>query len=389
MNDTKRLAKIVGYDGGDSEDVLLNALKQAVDIEIADNWDRIRKKDMYIGSIVGTIIARGYIKKSRLGFAGYMVTFVGKAETYCRQCLACWRKRRDFDTVRQWLANNTFKPAKASGPILFLDSHKAWLNPNARQKKQKKLSAKEWRQLAQFYRNSLDQVGDEHVKLAEDADREPRVWNQIVLERAKIEAEFSETAGDSEFPVTATRPEGVDDEQGAAQEAVGAVLLEEHADFDDAVQPQDSLPESKQYQGVDFTVVGKIHIPPRHPQRPLKPVLRLPHCVVREPDIAGDSIIIQSDTRPDPARIVLSPTAVAGDERDEIERLNGLPANWARKSALKDARCRNIRAFFYREWGARLTPAELKTALKLPRKVWSDAGTVADVLAQIDALMAA
>ena len=80
MNDTKRLAKIVGYDGGDSEDVLLNALKQAVDIEIADNWDRIRKKDMYIGSIVGTIIARGYIKKSRLGFAGYMVTFVGKAE---------------------------------------------------------------------------------------------------------------------------------------------------------------------------------------------------------------------------------------------------------------------------------------------------------------------
>ena len=147
--------------------------------------------------------------------------------------------------MRQWLANNTFKPAKASGPILFLDSHKAWLNPNARQKKQKKLSAKEWRQLAQFYRNSLDQVGDEHVKLAEDADREPRVWNQIVLERAKIEAEFSETAGDLEFPVTATRPEGVDDEQGAAQEAVGAVLLEEHADFDDAVQPQE-LPSGKQ-----------------------------------------------------------------------------------------------------------------------------------------------
>ena len=80
---------------------------------------------------------------------------------------------------------------------------------------------------------------------------------------------------------------------------------------------------------------------------------------------------------------------MVGDERDEIERQYGLSANWARKSALNDTRCRNIRAFVYREWGARLTPAELKAALKLPKTVWSDAATVGDVLAQIATLMAA
>ena len=383
------MARIAGYDGGDREEQLLAALKQGVATESDDGWGRIPEKDMYIGSIVDICVSKGYVKASRLGFAGYFVTKVGYAETYIRQCWHVWQKRRDFDAVREWVTNsNTFTPSKLSGPLLFLDSHKAWLerrNPNARQKKTaKKPTIKELRHLVQAYRNMLDRLGGEHVKLAEDADREPRVWNQIVLERATIEAEFSEATGDTEFPVTATRHEDVDDEQGDAQEADDAVLSGERS------EPQDSLPESKQYQGVDFTLVGEIQVPPRHPQRPQKPVLRLPHCVVREPDIVDHSIIIQPDTRPNPATIVLSPTAVAGDERDETEHRFQLPAKWAgRASAISDKRCRNLRAAFYKAWGQYLTLAQVEAALKLPKKMWLGAKTVADVLAQIDALTSA
>ena len=141
---------------------------------------------------------------------------------------------------------------------------------------------------------------------------------------------------------------------------------------------------------MDFTLVGEIQVPPRHPQRPQKPVLRLPHCVVREPDIVDDSIIIQPDTRPDPATIVLSPTAVAGDERDETEAPLPATSKMGRQaSAISDMRCRNLRAAFYKAWGQYLTPAQLEAALKLPKKMWLGAGTVADVLAQIDAFMSA
>lgn len=72
-------------------------------------------------------------------------------------------KRRDFDTVREWVATaNGFKPAKLSGPLLYLDSHKAWsarLTPDAPKKKPKRLTAKELRQLIQAYRNMLDRSG--------------------------------------------------------------------------------------------------------------------------------------------------------------------------------------------------------------------------------------
>lgn len=60
--------------------------------------------------------------------------------------------------------------------------------------KAKKLSAKEWRQLAMSYRSMLDRVGDEHVRMAADTEREPRAWNAVVQERAAIEAEFNEVA---------------------------------------------------------------------------------------------------------------------------------------------------------------------------------------------------
>jgi hypothetical protein len=72
--------------------------------------------------------------------------------------------RREFDAVREWVAtNNTFKPPKLSGSLLYLDSHKAWsqrLRPDATPKRQvKKLTAKELRQLVEAYRSMLDRSG--------------------------------------------------------------------------------------------------------------------------------------------------------------------------------------------------------------------------------------
>ena len=111
------MARITGYDGGDGEEQLLAALKQGVATESDDAWGRIREKDMYIGSIVDICVSKGYVKASRLGFAGYFVTKVGYAETYIRQCWHVWQKRRDFDAVREWVTNsNTFKkPVEAVG----------------------------------------------------------------------------------------------------------------------------------------------------------------------------------------------------------------------------------------------------------------------------------
>ena len=188
------MARITGYNGGDGEDQLLAALKQVVATEARDAWSRIRDKDMWIGSIVEICVARGYVKKSRLTFAGYFYHKVGYAETYIRQCWQCWQKRRDFDHVRDWVsANNSFKPAKLSGPIMFLDSHKAWsdrLKSDAAKKKlQRKRTAKEWRQLAEAYRSMLDRSGGVIVRWADEDGRDARDWNVIVQERAALEAE--------------------------------------------------------------------------------------------------------------------------------------------------------------------------------------------------------
>jgi hypothetical protein len=219
------MAKITGYDGGDGEEQLIAALRQAVAEEEGGTWDKIRTKYMQIGSIVDICVAKGYVKASRLGFVGYFRTKVGYAETTCRDCLKCWQKRRDFDRVHEWVkSNNCFKPAKASGPILFLDSHKAWserLCPGAAKKRPpKKLTAKELRQLVQAYRSMLDRVGGEHVKQAEINQFETRVWNTIVQERAALESELGESKSDAEFPVTTTRSQESDepDNDGVAEE---------------------------------------------------------------------------------------------------------------------------------------------------------------------------
>ena len=122
-------------------------------------------------------------------------------------------KRRDFNDVREWVATtNLFKPEKPTGPMLYLDSHKAWSNrlkSGQAPARPKTLGAKELRKLLRAYQDMLDRVGGEHVKQAEINQFEPKcVENAIVQERAALEAEMSKTVSDpSAFPVDATRDE--------------------------------------------------------------------------------------------------------------------------------------------------------------------------------------
>jgi hypothetical protein len=85
----------------------------------------------------------------------------------------------------------------------------------------------------------------------------------------------------------------------------------------------------------------------------------------------------------------LSPDAVLPEERDDIERHYKLPTGWmGRSSPDGDIQIRNIRAHFYRSWGAFLSPEEAKARLRLPKRIWRDLATVADVLTRLAALLA-
>jgi hypothetical protein len=213
--DPRNMAVVQGYDGGDGEEQLLAALREIMASAEADSWEKIRVKYMKIGSITEIARARGYIKNSRLGFVGWCVSKIGYGETTARDSFKCWEKRRDFDAVRAWVAeNNTFKPGKLSGPLLYLDAHKAWsqrLRPDATPRQQaRKLTAKELRQLVQAYRSMLDRSGGVITKWAAEDGRDTREWNIIVQERAAIEIELGEGNGngngdEDRFPLHATR----------------------------------------------------------------------------------------------------------------------------------------------------------------------------------------
>ena len=341
--------RIVGYDGGDSEEALLKALREAIAAEVSDAWDKIVDKYMYMGSIIETAIAKGYVKQSRLGFAGYFLTTIGYAEKTCRDCLRCWEKRRDFFDVKAWVtSNNSYKPPKATGPLLFLDGHKAWLkhnDPDPVTPQQKKLTLKQARRMIHAYRSMLDRVGGEHVKQAELNQFEPRVWHQITMERAALEAEMSENTGDpTPFPVTATR----DDE---ADEAEGAEL----DDAEEGGDPHQGTVE-EQTPGTGFSIAEPVVPPPRHPPRPVKPTLALSN----EP-AAQDAMELLRDlaarealpvtveiakpvggTPPSPITLDAKLDAVA--ETEGLWKLKG----WAGKPASDDAVLRSKRASFLR-----------------------------------------
>ena len=162
------------------------------------------KCDMYIGSVIETAIGLGYIKKSGMTFAGYVNKHVGYGEKTARDCLRSWEKRHDFAEVKAWVlhGNTGYKPPKATGPLLYLDAHKAWSNrlkPN-RPPPTPKLTLKDARTMLMVYRDILDSVGAEHLQLAQYADREPRAWLAGAQRRMEIEARFSESTGSPAAP---------------------------------------------------------------------------------------------------------------------------------------------------------------------------------------------
>ena len=207
---------IRGYVGGDDEALLIAALKECIEQECADAWDKVETKYMYIGSVIETAIGLGYIKKSGMTFAGYVNKHVGYGEKTARDCLRSWEKRHDFAEVKAWVlhGNTGYKPPKATGPLLYLDAHKAWSNrlkPN-RPPPTPKLTLKDARTMLMVYRDILDSVGAEHLQLAQYADREPRAWLAGAQRRMEIEARFSKSTGSPAAPYHAKRPDKLDEE---------------------------------------------------------------------------------------------------------------------------------------------------------------------------------
>ena len=341
MSDSK--SKIVGYDGGDGEPQLLAALKEALAVEVNDAWEKVRVKYMYIGSIIDIAKAKGLIKKSRLGFAGYMATHVGYAEKTCRDCLRCWEKRRDFNDVREWVATtNLFKPEKPTGPMLYLDSHKAWSNrlkSGQAPARPKTLGAKELRKLLRAYQDMLDRVGGEHVKQAEINHFEPRVWNAIVQERAALEVEMSKTVSDpSAFPVDATRDEVDGDDENQYQ---GTVPESEHSESepdaaggldtpDEPTKPEQEPDPPAQASQPESEPEPQSEPPPQPQPLPLVPATTPP------PDLPNlDDLDDRPDVQPhdDAPAICLPDGSQSGpDIQAEIERLRANPYMVARET---------------------------------------------------------
>ena len=215
-----------GYEGGDSEEALIAALKQDFTSETTDALEKVRTKYMRDGHIIAIAVARGYTKK--LGFKGWLALKVGCGETHARNCMNCWKLRHDFDRVADWWrsGNTEFQPSKLSGPVLYLELHKAWKERGlsdaeklAKRGKKKGLGNKQLRELLALHRNWLDRLASEHMKWAETDARESRVLSQIIRERAEAEGNKDDVAFPlkSTYPPSPEEPDETDDRTGSGR----------------------------------------------------------------------------------------------------------------------------------------------------------------------------
>ena len=220
---------VKGYDGGDGEKEIVAALKQAFDAEESDTIATIKTKYYPIGHMIEIAIAKGYAK--RLGFKGWMAIEIDRGVTHGRDCLSCWKCRHSFDAaLAWWRAGNTgFMPAKLSGPRFAVEICEAYGNRmqgNTPTQKRKGKTAKELREDAARWRSRFDQFKGEHVKWAQEDNREPRVLYVIEREIAADEPP------ESEFPVEAIRPDQDD--------TSGVVADPEQETDDDALDEEDN-----------------------------------------------------------------------------------------------------------------------------------------------------
>ena len=356
---------IRGYVGGDDEALLIAALKECIEQECADAWDKVETESVSIGSVIETAIGLGYIKKSGMTFAGYVNKHVGYGEKTARDCLRSWEKRHDFAEVKAWVlhGNTGYKPPKATGPLLYLDAHKAWSNrlkPN-RPPPTPKLTLKDARTMLMVYRDILDSVGAEHLQLAQYADREPRAWLAGAQRRMEIEARFSELTGSPAAPYHAKRPDKLDEEV-----------------VEDVIEPE---PEPEP-EPVTVTPEPEPVTPEPEPITPEpEPITPEPEPVTPEPDVPhpvrypGTGLVV---TLPNPSTLVLDGDMAAATVFD-IETANDLRP-WSGPPGKRDAECHSKRASFFSQWGAYLNNTQRTIALSRPRKFWLGVSTVADVL---------
>ena len=136
-------------------------------------------------------------------------------------------------------------------------------------------------------------------------------------------------------------------------------------------------------------------------------MLRLEHCIVREPDamkllkdIAANARlrveppelvnapvvtpVVTVSSKPDPATLLLQSDIGHGEQYDmemlyQLDRWPNRPGRPGRDNAL----CNRKRASFYLVWGKYLSREQVSAARKLAKKVWLEATTVADVLARL------
>ena len=250
-----------GYEGGDSEEALIAALKQDFTSETTDALEKVRTKYMRDGHIIAIAVARGYTKK--LGFKGWLALKVGCGETHARNCTNCWKLRHDFDRVADWWrsGNTEFQPSKLSGPVLYLELHKAWKERGlsdaeklAKRGKKKGLGNKQLRELLALHRNWLDRLASEHMKWAETDARESRVLSQIIRERAEAEGNKDDVA----FPLKSTyapspeEPDETDDDGKRPQEKPTA---EQH------LEGGHDIAEQEQHLGGDEWIAAQA-VPP-------------------------------------------------------------------------------------------------------------------------------
>jgi hypothetical protein len=205
---------VQGYDGGDGEPQLVEALEALFAAEETDTVSAIKNRYWVIGSIIEIAQARGYM--SAMGLKGWVYLRFKRGETHARECLQCWRDRDVFDRAYDWwkTGNTTFTPSKLSGPRFSNELCKAYRArlTGAKPKRTGGMSAKKLRELLTMYRSGLARVAGEHRKWAEQDGREPLVLNAVELEIAEAEAD-----DDADLPINATRAR--DDDQPDTMES--------------------------------------------------------------------------------------------------------------------------------------------------------------------------
>jgi hypothetical protein len=352
-----------GYNGGDGEPQLIAALRELLDAEESDTVTRIKSHYWKTGNIVEIAIARGYTKAA--GLQGWFFNHFGKGVTHAKECLQCWKNRETFDRAYAWwrAGNTGFTPTKLSGPRFANELCKAYgerLTTDADKlasRNQRKLNAKALREQAAAWRQRYDRLKGEHLKWADEDQREPRVLHSIELEIAADE----DAEQDSDLPLKATRPSKFDPDS-------------EGAPTDDVTQTTTSAPypssntNGEQHPGGSEDLV--VMMRDRTNQQ-------LPASLYVVPP---DTPIVQEDPiKP----MSLVDVAVPGDELVKIEIKHNLN-RWPGLSRGDDELLRQKRAAYYMLCGE--VPAENNDVVrKLARGFWREVGTKLDVDARIPA----